>query len=153
MKADIVDIISGYIPLRKIGRNFKALCPFHSEKTPSFIVSPAKQIYHCFGCGEGGNVFNFVMKLEHLEFPEAAGKIADKVGVKIPTTDYRDRKEQSVFNQLYEINEIAEKFYNSVILISIWMNKYFKKVLADNVFHMTVKVFQRHFCHRNYHRS
>jgi len=112
MKADIVDIISGYIPLRKIGRNFKALCPFHSEKTPSFIVSPAKQIYHCFGCGEGGNVFNFVMKLEHLEFPEAAGKIADKVGVKIPTTDYRDKKEQSVFNQLYEINEIAEKFYN-----------------------------------------
>ncbi|MDP8261179.1 MAG: CHC2 zinc finger domain-containing protein, partial [Candidatus Kappaea frigidicola] len=75
-RADIVEIISEYIPLKKSGGNFKALCPFHNEKTSSFMVSPAKQIYHCFGCGVGGNVFNFVMMHEHLSFHEAIKKIA-----------------------------------------------------------------------------
>lgn len=63
-KVDIVDIVSSYIPLKRVGVNFRALCPFHSEKTPSFYVSPAKQIFHCFGCGVGGNVIHFVMRME-----------------------------------------------------------------------------------------
>ena len=70
-KADIVEVISKYVQLKKVGRSYKANCPFHSEKTPSFIVSPDKQIYHCFGCGAGGNVFSFVMKYENIQFPEA----------------------------------------------------------------------------------
>lgn len=83
-RSDIVEVISHYIPLHKAGRNYKAPCPFHHEKTPSFIVSPDKQIYHCFGCGAGGNVFSFVMKHENVEFPEAVEILAEKAGVKIP---------------------------------------------------------------------
>lgn len=111
-KADIVDVVSEYLPLKKSGRNFKAPCPFHSEKTPSFMVSPAKQIYHCFGCGEGGNVFTFVMKKESLDFSDAVKKIAQKVGVKIPQTIKVDKNKQSLINQVYTINETALKFYN-----------------------------------------
>lgn len=111
-RTDIVAVISEYIPLKKSGANYKALCPFHNEKTPSFMVSPAKQIYHCFGCGEGGNVFNFVMKYEHLDFSEAAGKIAEKAGVNIPRQFGADKKMQSLFNQLYKINEAAADFFS-----------------------------------------
>jgi DNA primase len=70
-RVDIVEIISGYIPLKKAGANFKANCPFHQEKTASFMVSPERQIYHCFGCGESGNAFKFLMRHERMEFPEA----------------------------------------------------------------------------------
>ena len=117
-KVDIVSVISEYLPLKKSGSNFRALCPFHSEKTPSFMVSPAKQIYHCFGCGEGGNVFNFVMKYEHLDFPDAVRKIANKVGVRIPETYYPDKRKESLFNQLYKINQEALRFYNSYLINS-----------------------------------
>ena len=80
---DIVDVLSGYISLKKAGVNYKALCPFHTEKTGSFMVSPAKQIWHCFGCGEGGNVFQFVQKSERLEFAEAVKFLADRKGITI----------------------------------------------------------------------
>ena len=70
-QASIVDVISDYVQLKKAGRLFKGLCPFHDEKTPSFMVDPAKQLYHCFGCGEGGNVYTFLMKKEGLDFREA----------------------------------------------------------------------------------
>ena len=70
-RTDIVDVIGRYVPLKKQGQNFIGLCPFHHEKTPSFSVSQNKQIYHCFGCGVGGNVFKFLMEIEHLSFPEA----------------------------------------------------------------------------------
>src|SRR5690554_5523726 len=82
--ADIVDIVSEYVPLKKTGRNFQGLCPFHHEKTPSFVVSPEKQIFHCFGCGVGGNIFSFLMQTDGLTFPEAAQKLAQRVGVTIP---------------------------------------------------------------------
>ena len=75
-RCDIVELVSSYIPLKKTGRNFKAACPFHNEKTPSFVVSPEKQIYHCFGCGEGGNVLNFLMKYERMDFKEAISILA-----------------------------------------------------------------------------
>jgi DNA primase len=84
---DIVDIISQYTPLKKAGRNYKALCPFHEEKTPSFVVSPEKQLFHCFGCGVGGNLFTFLMKWEKITFPEAVKMVAEKVGISIPILD------------------------------------------------------------------
>lgn len=110
-RSDIVEVISRYIPLAKAGRNYKAPCPFHHEKTPSFIVSPDKQIYHCFGCGAGGNVFSFVMKYENVEFPEAAEILAEKVGVKIPRFGPAKRELTSLANQLYKINELAVSFF------------------------------------------
>ncbi|MDD5437015.1 MAG: CHC2 zinc finger domain-containing protein, partial [Candidatus Omnitrophica bacterium] len=100
-KTDIVEVISRYLPLKKFGRNYKAPCPFHNEKTPSFIVSPDKQIYHCFGCGAGGNVFSFLMKHENLEFPEAVEMLAQKCGVVLPRSS--DPRETSIANELYKI--------------------------------------------------
>ena len=79
-QASIVDVISDYVQLKKAGRYLKGLCPFHDEKTPSFMVDPAKQLYHCFGCGEGGNVFTFLKKKEGLDFREAAERLAARTG-------------------------------------------------------------------------
>lgn len=83
-RLDIVDVVGGYLPLKRAGRHYKALCPFHQEKTPSFMVNPTKQIFHCFGCGEGGDAISFVMKYERLEFPEAVRTLAPRVGVEVP---------------------------------------------------------------------
>ena len=85
--SDIVDIVSEVVSLRRAGRNFLGLCPFHAEKTPSFTVSPDKQIFHCFGCGAGGNVFTFLMKQGGLSFPEAARALARRYGIDLPTRD------------------------------------------------------------------
>src|SRR5437588_5228620 len=80
---DIVEVIGAYFPLRRAGANFKALCPFHQEKTPSFHVSPQRQTFHCFGCGIGGSVFRFVMEYEHVDFPSAVRKLAARVAIPI----------------------------------------------------------------------
>ncbi|TBR15493.1 DNA primase, partial [bacterium] len=110
-RVDIVEIISGYIPLKKAGRNFRANCPFHNEKTPSFMVSPDKQIYHCFGCGAGGNVFNFLMQYERLEFSEAVSLLAKKTGVVLPQFNRHDPESSDTSTQLFKINELAADFY------------------------------------------
>ncbi|MFH1847696.1 MAG: DNA primase [Candidatus Omnitrophota bacterium] len=115
-RVDIVEVVGGYIPLKRAGRNYRALCPFHHEKTPSFMVSQDKQIFHCFGCGAGGNVFNFVMKYERLEFPEAARMLAQESGVVIPSTDSRDPQAESFTNKLYAANELATDFYHKNLL-------------------------------------
>src|SRR3989338_4606402 len=83
-QSDIVETISAYVPLKRAGRNYKANCPFHNEKTPSFVVNSDKQIFHCFGCGVGGNVVSFIMKHDRLEFPEAVRLLAEKVNNPIP---------------------------------------------------------------------
>src|SRR5438093_9830297 len=80
---DIVEVIGSYFPLKRAGTNFKALCPFHQEYTPSFMVSPSRQMFHCFGCGAGGSVFRFVMDYEHIDFPSAVRKLAARVGISI----------------------------------------------------------------------
>ncbi|MBU1726686.1 MAG: DNA primase [Candidatus Omnitrophica bacterium] len=112
-KIDIVEVVSGYLPLKKAGRNFKALCPFHHEKTPSFMVSPDRQIFHCFGCNESGNAFKFLMRYERLEFPEAVELLAKKAGVILPQTSSEDPKVASLSTQLYRINELTALFYES----------------------------------------
>jgi DNA primase len=80
---DIVEVIGSYFPLKRAGANFRALCPFHQEKTPSFMVSPSRQTFHCFGCGAGGSVFRFVMEYEHVDFPTAVRKLATRGGITI----------------------------------------------------------------------
>lgn len=107
-RLDIVQVIGEYVKLSKAGSNYKGLCPFHSEKTPSFIVSPNRQIFHCFGCGAGGDAFGFLMKMEHMEFPEALKILAAKAGVELKP---RDAKLQSEQNTLLEINKEAAKFF------------------------------------------
>jgi len=110
-RVDIAELISGYIPLKRSGRNFKALCPFHHEKTASFVVSTDRQIYHCFGCSKGGNAFSFLMEYERMEFQEAVELLAKKCGVTIPESNKEDAKTASLSTQLYKINEPANAFY------------------------------------------
>ncbi|MBL7151788.1 MAG: DNA primase [Candidatus Omnitrophica bacterium] len=110
-RIDIVEVISGCLPLKRAGRNFKACCPFHHEKTPSFMVSPERQIYHCFGCGESGNAFRFLMRHERMEFPEAVEALARKAGVVLPQIKAQDHKGENLITQFYKINELAASFY------------------------------------------
>ena len=115
-RLNIADVLSGYIQLKKSGVNFKAACPFHNEKSPSLMISTQKQIWHCFGCGEGGDIFGFVMKYENIEFRDALKLLADKAGVKLP--EYRP-KDQNVINkeeQLYKINDFAARFYHEILI-------------------------------------
>ena len=93
---DIVDILSAHLALQPSGKNYRALCPFHSEKTPSFLVSREKQIYHCFGCGEGGNALTFLMKYEKLTFPEAIRYLAERAGIKLPEKRHAKRNGTSL---------------------------------------------------------
>ncbi len=123
---DIVDVISNYVSLRKGGANYKGLCPFHSEKTPSFMVSPGKQIFHCFGCGEGGNVIHFMMKQERMHFPDAVAALAERCGKPLPTLERIPedpaRKEEKA--RLYEINRIAAEFFLQERLRNRTANRY-----------------------------
>lgn len=112
LKNDIVDVISGYIKLQRKGSNHMGLCPFHSEKTPSFSVSQSKQMYHCFGCGVGGNTFTFIMEYENYTFVEAIEFLADRAGIPLPKEDGIRRREQSdLKSKLLDINKEAGKYY------------------------------------------
>ena len=112
--SDIVDIISEYVPLKKKGANYFGLCPFHAEKTPSFSVNQAKQIYHCFGCGEGGNVFTFLMNHDKLGFTEALKLLARKSGVKLPKPQ-QDKKTADLNDQLYYANSVANAYFKQTL--------------------------------------
>jgi len=114
-KLDVVAVVGEYVTLQKTGRNFKGLCPFHGEKTPSFMVSPERQSWHCFGCGEGGDVFSFVMKKDGLEFGEAVSLLADKAGV-VLNQNYGDRTRDKESQKLYEVNEAAAQYYHHVLV-------------------------------------
>jgi DNA primase len=113
-RLDVVDIIKEYIQLTPAGVNFKALCPFHNEKTPSFVVSPEKQIWHCFGCGAGGDIFEFVKKIEGLEFPEALRILADKANVKIDYNYSPELKNQKT--KALDILEVTTNYYYQLLL-------------------------------------
>lgn len=112
--ADIVEVISEYIPLKKAGKNYKALCPFHEERTPSFVVSPEKQLFHCFGCGAGGNVFSFIMKWEKVSFPEAVKMLGEKVGISVDTSSGEENGGISR-REFYQINETALYFFKKCL--------------------------------------
>ena len=113
MKNDIVDVISGYVKLQKNGANYFGLCPFHNEKSPSFSVSPGKQMYYCFGCGAGGNVLTFVMEYENYTFQEALQSLADRAGVTLPKMEYsKEAREQAEFRaRLLEVNKLAANYF------------------------------------------
>jgi len=115
-RIDIVELVSTHLPLKRAGRNFRALCPFHHEKTPSFMVSPEKQIFHCFGCGEGGDVFRFVMKSERIDFLDAVRSLAEKSGIPLPERSPRDEVRTSEVAKLYDANRLAQIFYRRSLL-------------------------------------
>ncbi|MBF0511306.1 MAG: DNA primase [Candidatus Omnitrophica bacterium] len=116
-RSDIVEIIGQYTVLKKAGHNFKACCPFHHEKTPSFVVNPDKQIFHCFGCGVGGDVFGFLMRQEHLEFPEAVRFLANKAGVVIPEEEqYTSSPSRQIREDIFKINNLAAGFFHDLLL-------------------------------------
>ena len=133
---EIVDVISQYVILKRSGRNFFGLCPFHKEKSPSFSVSPDKQIFHCFGCGVGGNVIHFVSKIENLDFRETLELLANRANITLPTLDnsYQDNKRAMLKSKVYEINEITAKFYHENLYkpTSKEAQEYIKKRKLDN---------------------
>jgi len=116
--ANIVDVISEYVALKRAGKHFLGLCPFHAEKRPSFTVSQDKQIFHCFGCGQGGNVFTFVMQYHNLGFPEAVRFLAQKYGIEIPTRDMSpaQKRKFEVRERLLELNQEAADYFKRVLL-------------------------------------
>ncbi len=123
-RLDIAEVISGYIKLKKAGKDYKALCPFHSEKTPSFSVSPSKQIWHCFGCNTGGDMFSFVMQMEGVEFADALRILAQKAGVTLKKQDPQLRSQRS---KLYEICQEAAEFFKENLKKSKAVQDYLKK--------------------------
>ena len=138
---DIVDVISQYVVLKRSGRNYFGLCPFHKEKSPSFSVSPDKQIYHCFGCGAGGNVFHFIGKIENINFVDSVAILAERAGITLPTlNNAEDSEKQLLKSKVYEINEIAAEFYHENLYkpTSKSAQDYVKKRKLDN---KTLKAF------------
>jgi len=116
--SNIVDVISGYVQLKKRGKNFVGLCPFHQEKTPSFTVSEDKQIFHCFGCGAGGNAFKFLMDYKNISFVESVEEIAEQLGIKINYDQTPFNQQQDELEAFYEINILAARFFSDNLLKS-----------------------------------
>ena len=115
-KLSVEEVISGYLQLQRAGRNLKANCPFHNEKTPSFVVSPERQMWHCFGCDEGGDIFTFVMKIEGLEFRDALKLLAEKAGVELKTSGYKS-SDTGKKKRVLEVVEVSRKFYEECLKI------------------------------------
>jgi DNA primase len=119
-RADIVEVISSYVSLKRAGANYQGLCPFHAEKTPSFNVSPARQIFHCFGCGVGGNVFSFLMRLEGLSFGQAVKAVGARYGIEVEDKPFDSRAQERARRRelLLRVNELAAEFYQNILFQS-----------------------------------
>ena len=113
-RSDIVDVVSGYVALQRKGGNLFGLCPFHNEKTPSFSVSPDKQIYHCFGCKKGGGVINFIMEIENLTFPEAVRFLAKRANLPVPEEEERSDADK-LRRRVLELNRDAARWYYDLL--------------------------------------
>ncbi len=138
---DILDVVSQYVTLKRSGRNYMGLCPFHREDTPSFSVSPERQIFHCFGCGVGGNSINFISKIENLSFKETIEFLADRAGIVLPTSNNaEDTEKQNLKKKIYEINELAANFFHENLYkpTSKLAQEYVKSRKLDN---KTLKMF------------
>src|SRR3989344_1340669 len=122
-RLDLVEFIKSYIEVRSAGKNFKALCPFHNEKTPSFVISPERQIWHCFGCNEGGDIFKFLMRYENLEFYEALRVLAERAGVELKNISPEDQRQ---FGVMYDLNNAAAEFFENALKNSDNAKKYIK---------------------------
>ncbi len=114
-KIDIVSLLSEYITIKKAGKNFQALCPFHGEKTPSFHISQERQLWHCFGCGKGGDIYTFLMEYERLEFPEALKILAKRAGIELISQSYADTATSAKKEALYKINALASEYYHFIL--------------------------------------
>lgn len=146
---NIVDVISQYVVLKKKGRNYFGLCPFHNEKSPSFSVSQEKQIFNCFGCHTGGDVIRFVSKIENISFKEALEILADRAGIALPkSNNERDNELEYLKSRVYEINQIAAEYYHQTLYNPISKNaqEYVKKRKLDN---KTLKTFMIGYAHEN----
>ncbi len=145
---DIVDVISQYVRLKRSGRNYFGLCPFHNEKSPSFSVSPEKQIFHCFGCGVGGNVFTFLTKIEGINFVEAVQLLAERANIQLPTLENNvDSAKEALKAKVYKVNEFTAKYYHENLYRpeSKIAQEYIKKRKLSNE---TLKSFQIGFSGR-----
>jgi len=140
-KISIVEVIGEYVRLKQVGQNYKGLCPFHSEKTPSFIVSPQKGIFHCFGCGEGGNVFNFLMKFKNITFPDAVKLLGNRVGIQIRPGEVASDQNFKTREILYKINEAACNFFKKN-LFSEQGGKALQYLLNRNLKKEIIELFQ-----------
>lgn len=127
--ANIVDIISEFVPIKKRGKNYQGLCPFHNEKTPSFSVSDEKQIFYCFGCHAGGNVYKFLMNYEKISFVEAVQDVAKRVGISLDLNDEASSEKQSEQETLYDVNTVVAKYFSDNLLIKK------EGEVAQNYFH------------------
>jgi len=143
-RLNIVDIVQGYIRLQKAGINYKAACPFHGEKTPSFFISPTRQIWHCFGCGRGGDMFKFVMEIEGHDFPEALRLLAAKAGVELKREDPKIRSER---NRLYDICAEATRFFGSTLARTPVVLKY---LASRGISNETIKEFRIGFAPKSW---
>ena len=116
-RSSILEVVSDYVTLKKTGKNYKGLCPFHSEKTPSFMVNEEKQIFHCFGCGEGGDAFTFLMKAGHFSFPQAVEELAKRYGVKLPSRELSPAQKKEIAQQeaLFQINQLASDYFHDLL--------------------------------------
>ena len=144
--ADIVEIVSKYVDLKQRGRNFFGLCPFHNEKTPSFSVAPDKGIYHCFGCGNGGNAVNFIMEYEKISFVDAIQQIGGQLGIEVEFSGNNESKE--FFHQLYDLHEHAAQLYQKNLFSDKGENA--KKNLLDRgINEDSIKLFKVGFAPKN----
>lgn len=132
---DILDIVSQYVKLKRTGSNYSGLCPFHNEKSPSFFVSPNKQIFHCFGCGVGGNVFHFISKIEGVNFKESVEILAERANIQLPKiNNEKEDKIEYLKSRIYQINKLTAEFYHENLYKknSKDAQEYVKKRKLDN---------------------
>ncbi len=132
---DIIEVVSQYVSLKRSGRNYFGLCPFHNEKSPSFSVSPDKQIFHCFGCGVGGNVISFISKIEGIGFKEAIENLADRANIKLPVNaNQEDSKLEELKSKVYKVNAFTAEYYHKRLYqpISKMGQEYVKKRKLTN---------------------